>query len=85
MFTKRAAQAAGLRHKKPTSSVEAEITGGSTLSSQALPKQETSTASSRGITFKQGTLFFLEISIPTMAFLLVVYLYSSINLYFGCP
>ncbi|KAM5564008.1 hypothetical protein ABKV19_018565 [Rosa sericea] len=54
MFTKRAAQAAGLRHKKPTSSVEAEITGGSTLSSQALPKQETSTASSKGITFKQG-------------------------------
>ncbi|XP_050363356.1 uncharacterized protein LOC126782190 [Argentina anserina] len=54
MFTKRAAYAAGLKHKKPTSSVEAEITGGSTLSSQALPKQETSTASSKGITFKQG-------------------------------
>ncbi|KAM1395622.1 hypothetical protein FF1_031386 [Malus domestica] len=54
IFAKRAAHAAGFKHKKPTSSVEAEITGGSTVSSQALPKQETSTASSRGITFKQG-------------------------------
>ncbi|CAN6690487.1 unnamed protein product [Malus baccata var. baccata] len=53
-FTKRAAHAAGFKHKKPTSSVEAEITGGSTVSSQALPKQETSTASSRVNTFKQG-------------------------------
>lgn len=60
MFSKRAAHAAGLRHKKPTSSVDAEMTGGSTLSSQALPKQETSTASSKGITFKQGMLFFLK-------------------------
>ncbi|CAL8178958.1 unnamed protein product [Prunus armeniaca] len=54
VFAKRAAHAAGLKHKKPTSSVEAEITGGSTVSSQAPPKQETSTASSRGVTFKQG-------------------------------
>ncbi|KAB2609588.1 hypothetical protein D8674_042418 [Pyrus ussuriensis x Pyrus communis] len=53
-FAKRAAHAAGFKHKKPTSSVEAEITGGSTVSSQALPKQETSTASSRVNTFKQG-------------------------------
>ena len=60
VFAKRAAHAAGLKHKKPTSSVEAEITGGSTVSSQAPPKQETSTASSRGITFKQGMIFFLK-------------------------
>ncbi|BBH10403.1 AAA-type ATPase family protein [Prunus dulcis] len=51
VFAKRAAHAAGLKHKKPTSSVEAEITGGSTVSSQAPPKQETSTASSRGVKF----------------------------------
>lgn len=53
-FAKRTAQAAGLSHKKPASSVEADITGGSTLSSQAPPKQETSTASSRGSTLKKG-------------------------------
>ncbi|RXH84347.1 hypothetical protein DVH24_027246 [Malus domestica] len=61
-FTKRAAHAAGFKHKKPTSSVEAEITGGSTVSSQALPKQETSTASSRVNTFKQGMILFLRMS-----------------------
>ncbi|XP_024021965.1 uncharacterized protein LOC21389436 [Morus notabilis] len=53
-FPKRAAQAACLSHKKPASSVEADITGGSTVSSQAPPKQETSTASSRGSTLKKG-------------------------------
>ncbi|PON96572.1 Spastin [Trema orientale] len=45
LFAKRTVQAAaGLSHKKPASSVEADITGGSTVSSQAPPKQETSTA-----------------------------------------
>lgn len=53
IFAKRAVQAA-LHHKKPTSSVEAEITGGSTISSQGMPKQETSTASSKNYTFKAG-------------------------------
>ncbi|XP_065861315.1 uncharacterized protein [Euphorbia lathyris] len=53
IFAKRAVQAA-LHHKKPTSSVEAEITGGSTVSSQGMPKQETSTASSKSYTFKAG-------------------------------
>ncbi|KFK42647.1 hypothetical protein AALP_AA1G022100 [Arabis alpina] len=49
-----AAQAAVLQHKKPTSSVEADITGGSTLSSQAVPRQEVSTATSKSYTFKAG-------------------------------
>ncbi|XP_041020942.1 uncharacterized protein LOC121262512 isoform X2 [Juglans microcarpa x Juglans regia] len=53
-FVKRAAQAAGFQHKKPASSVEANITGGSTLSSQAMPKQEASTASSKSTTLKAG-------------------------------
>lgn len=53
VFSKRAVQAA-LHHKKPTSSVEADITGGSTISSHGLPKQETSTASSKNYTFKAG-------------------------------
>uniref|UniRef100_A0A2P2MTQ0 AAA+ ATPase domain-containing protein n=2 Tax=Rhizophora mucronata TaxID=61149 RepID=A0A2P2MTQ0_RHIMU len=52
-FTKRAGQAA-LHQKKPTSSVDADITGGSAMNSQALPKQEISTASSRNYTFKKG-------------------------------
>ncbi|KFK30840.1 hypothetical protein AALP_AA6G032400, partial [Arabis alpina] len=55
MLAKRAVQAAqALQHKKPTSSVDADITGGSTLSSQALPKQEVSTATSKSYTFKSG-------------------------------
>ncbi|XP_027364492.1 uncharacterized protein LOC113871597 isoform X3 [Abrus precatorius] len=54
VFAKRSAQTATLQHKKPTSSVDAEIIGGSTLSSQAMLKQEVSTASSKGTTFKTG-------------------------------
>ncbi|KAL5795587.1 hypothetical protein ACOSQ2_000407 [Xanthoceras sorbifolium] len=53
-LAKRASQAALLHHKKPTSSVEADIMGGSTVSSQALPKPEASTASSKNYTFKKG-------------------------------
>ncbi|KAL3648017.1 hypothetical protein CASFOL_008985 [Castilleja foliolosa] len=52
VFSKRTA--ATLHHKKPTSSVEADITGGSTVNSQALPKQEASTATSKSYTFKKG-------------------------------
>ncbi|KAI3449499.1 hypothetical protein Pfo_006164 [Paulownia fortunei] len=52
VFSKRTA--ATLHLKKPASSVEADITGGSTISSQALPKQEASTASSKNYTFKKG-------------------------------
>ncbi|XP_019098372.1 PREDICTED: uncharacterized protein LOC104760151 [Camelina sativa] len=48
------AQAAVMQHKKPTSSVEANITGGSTLSSQAIPRQEVSTATSKSYAFKAG-------------------------------
>ncbi|KAJ9543045.1 hypothetical protein OSB04_022752 [Centaurea solstitialis] len=43
-----------LRPKKPTSSVEADIIGGSTTCSYAQPKQEASTASSKSYTFKKG-------------------------------
>ncbi|XP_073140269.1 uncharacterized protein [Henckelia pumila] len=53
VFTKRAA-ATTLQLKKPASSVEADITGGSTISSQAQPKQEASTASSKNYVFKNG-------------------------------
>ncbi|XP_039013925.1 uncharacterized protein LOC120143759 isoform X2 [Hibiscus syriacus] len=53
-YAKRAAQAAALQQKRPTSSVEADITGGSSLGSQALPKQEVSTATSKNYTFKKG-------------------------------
>ncbi|XP_012474044.1 uncharacterized protein LOC105790816 isoform X1 [Gossypium raimondii] len=54
VFAKRAAHPAALQQKRPTSSVEADITGGSSLSSQALPKQEVSTATSKNYTFKKG-------------------------------
>ena len=63
LFAKRAMQAAGLSHKKPASSVEADITGGSTISSQAQPKQETSTASSRGSTLKKGLILEIPFSL----------------------
>ncbi|KAF5731452.1 hypothetical protein HS088_TW18G00129 [Tripterygium wilfordii] len=53
-FAKRASHAAALQHKKPTSTVEADITGGSMINSQTPTKQETSTASSKNYTFKQG-------------------------------
>ncbi|XP_075500903.1 uncharacterized protein LOC142539375 [Primulina tabacum] len=53
VFTKRAT-ATTLQLKKPASSVEADITGGSTISSQAQPKQEASTASSKNYVFKYG-------------------------------
>ncbi|KAK7392330.1 hypothetical protein VNO78_20764 [Psophocarpus tetragonolobus] len=51
---KRSAQTAALQLKKPASSVDAEIIGGSTLTSQAMLKQEVSTASSKGATLKKG-------------------------------
>lgn len=53
VFAKRAGQAASMQIIKPASSVEANITGGSTVSSQQL-KQEVSTASSKNYTFKKG-------------------------------
>ncbi|XP_057422659.1 uncharacterized protein LOC130716674 isoform X2 [Lotus japonicus] len=54
VFAKRSSQAGTLHHKKPASSVDAEIVGGSTVSSQATLKQEVSTASSKGTTLKTG-------------------------------
>ena len=56
MCAKRSSQTATLQHKKPASSVDAEIVGGSTISSQAMLKQEVSTASSKGTTLKEGML-----------------------------
>ncbi|KAL2945430.1 Protein LEG1-like protein [Bienertia sinuspersici] len=44
---KRSSVVASLRHKKLTSSVEADITTGSAIAAPRLPKQEASTASSR--------------------------------------
>ncbi|KAL6564201.1 hypothetical protein OROMI_015651 [Orobanche minor] len=52
VFSKRTV--AALHLKKPASSVEADITGGSTVSSYALPKQEASTATSKSYTFRKG-------------------------------
>lgn len=54
VFAKRAPQAGAMHSKKPTSSVEADIVGGSTTCSHAQPKQEASTASSKSYTFKKG-------------------------------
>lgn len=71
-FAKRTAQAAGLSHKKPASSVEADITGGSTLSSQAPPKQETSTASSRGSTLKKGMILAVFIYVSLLNFFIFI-------------
>lgn len=76
MLAKRAvqaAQAAVFQHKKPTSSVEADITGGSTLSSQAVPRQEVSTATSKSYTFKAGMaayiFFFSFVFVPLFVLL----------------
>ncbi|CAJ2651891.1 unnamed protein product [Trifolium pratense] len=54
VLSKRSGQTSILHHKKPTSSVDAEIVGGSTLSSQAMLKQEVSTASSKAAALKKG-------------------------------
>ncbi|GAA0152143.1 hypothetical protein LIER_10696 [Lithospermum erythrorhizon] len=54
VFAKRATQLGTQQHKKPASSVEADITGCSTVSSRAQPRQEASTASSKSYTFKKG-------------------------------
>jgi hypothetical protein len=62
VLSKRSGQASTLHHKKPTSSVDAEIIGGSTLSSQAMLKQEVSTASSKGTALKKGMLLCPNIS-----------------------
>ncbi|WOG87309.1 hypothetical protein DCAR_0206532 [Daucus carota subsp. sativus] len=53
VFAKRA-QATALHLKRPASSREADVTGGCNLGSQAQPKQDASTASSRPYTFKKG-------------------------------
>ncbi|KAK8925824.1 Katanin p60 ATPase-containing subunit A1 [Platanthera zijinensis] len=54
-FTKqRSALTDTIHHRKPASSVEADIVGTSSLNCQSLPKQESSTASSKSYTFKEG-------------------------------
>ncbi|KAL6968493.1 hypothetical protein U1Q18_034295 [Sarracenia purpurea var. burkii] len=60
VFAKRAGLAVSIQLRKRASSVEADITGGSTISSQAQPKLETSTASSKNYTFKKGSVTFVE-------------------------
>ncbi|KAJ6848593.1 uncharacterized protein M6B38_275250 [Iris pallida] len=55
IFSKhRAALADSSQHKRPVSSVEADILGASTFNCPSLPKQEASTASSKSYTFKEG-------------------------------
>ncbi|CAL5208914.1 unnamed protein product [Lathyrus oleraceus] len=55
VFIKRSStQAATVQHKKPASCVDAQIIGGSAVSSQFILKQEVSTASSKGSTIKAG-------------------------------
>ncbi|KAK2457211.1 AAA-type ATPase family protein [Trifolium repens] len=56
VFTKRSTPAATIhiQSKKPTSSVDAQIIGGSASSSQFILKQEVSMASSKGSTLKTG-------------------------------
>uniref|UniRef100_A0A5B7A5E1 AAA+ ATPase domain-containing protein n=1 Tax=Davidia involucrata TaxID=16924 RepID=A0A5B7A5E1_DAVIN len=65
VFTKRTTQATALQLKKPSSSVEADIAGGSTISSLAQPKQEASTASSKNYTFKKGDRVKFVGSVPS--------------------
>lgn len=72
VFGKRSSRAAAVQLKKPTSSVEADITGGSSVSSQAQPKQETSTATSKNYKFKKGNLFYLHFFKKKMLFLLII-------------
>jgi hypothetical protein len=46
------------RPAAPTSSVNADIVGTSTLQSASLPKQESSTATSKSYTFREGFVSF---------------------------
>jgi hypothetical protein len=61
----------------PASSVNADIVGTSTLHSAAtLPKQESSTATSKGYTFREGSVatecYLINISSSTMFFLEII-------------
>ncbi|PWA80190.1 ATPase, AAA-type, core [Artemisia annua] len=59
VFAKRAPQSGVLHSRKPASSVEADIVGGSSTCSHAhQPKQEASTATSKTYTFKKGIFTF---------------------------
>lgn len=44
-------------HKRLPSSTEVDVIGTSVLNSQTLPKQESSTATSKNYTFKEGIFF----------------------------
>ncbi|KAF7818214.1 ATPase family AAA domain-containing protein 1 [Senna tora] len=63
VFTKQSSQAATLQHKKPTSSVDADIIGGSTLSSQA----------SKGTTLKTGDRVKFVGNVPSTSITLTNY------------
>ncbi|KAI6695752.1 hypothetical protein NL676_023462 [Syzygium grande] len=54
IYAKRTGQSSAVHHRKPTSSVEADITGGSIVGSRAQTKQEVSTATSKTYKFKKG-------------------------------
>ena len=60
----------------PASSVNADIVGTSTLHSATLPKQESSTATSKGYTFREGSgaaqCYLINISSSTMFCLEVI-------------
>jgi hypothetical protein len=67
----------------PASSVNADIVGTSTLHSATLPKQESSTATSKGYTFREGSeathCCSINISSSTMFFLETFALTSSVG------
>ncbi|KAF8015092.1 hypothetical protein BT93_H0785 [Corymbia citriodora subsp. variegata] len=54
VHAKRTGHSSAVHHRKPTSSVEADITGGSVAGSRAQTKQEVSTATSKTYKFKKG-------------------------------
>ncbi|XP_030543318.1 uncharacterized protein LOC115750242 isoform X2 [Rhodamnia argentea] len=54
LHAKRTGHSFAVHHRKPTSSVEADITGGSIVGSRAQTKQEVSTATSKTYKFKKG-------------------------------
>lgn len=58
LHAKRIGHSFAVHHRKPTSSVEADITGGSIVGSRAHTKQEVSTATSKTYKFKKGMFWF---------------------------
>lgn len=80
VHVKRPSRSAAAYNKKPASSVEADITGGSRLGSQQ-PKQESSTATSKNYKFKKGIFLFLskDLEFASTVFVLMIMLEYCIN------